>query len=101
MSYLTFTCLYLLLTSLGSAKRLHRVSVGVSVVRPRDQEYMAPEEFHLQQCGFIPDEVPPAATITLDCPGDGVRGQYLVVQILSSSSDALLTLCEVTASGSE
>ena len=44
-------------------------------------------------CGYI--EGPAGSEPVFDCPGGGISGTYLAVQIINNSAGTMLTLCEV------
>ena len=74
---------------------LKGVAVGVSDLKPRDQQVMTPCEFNDRKCGHVTREVGGGETVTLTCSPRGVTGQYLIVQKVVRED--YLSLCEVEA----
>ena len=76
-----------------AAESLRNFLVGVSNVKPRDQQRMDIDEWKLGICKKHDDEIAASANETLVCD-EAVSGRYLVIQFYQKTE--YLLLCEVT-----
>ena len=84
-----------------SAEKLSNVMIGVKDTAPNPLTTSDPTSSDFKECDRIAGPVGSAETALVACSPEGVSGRYLVLMIDSSSSDNVLTVCEITAGGSK
>ena len=71
-----------------SDQRLRKIHIGLSDVSP---VLVPPSLTNFAQCAYFDGIVGNGATQSFSCPGEGVTGRYLIVQVEHSD---VLTICE-------